>query len=446
MTTRNERYTIMIETEQNFSGAELSPDHIDAAQTKNGDNVVGFTTNQFSLPKGYYRSVYFIGANLSIGLGLFSGVAGYGLTAPVLSLINKELGPSKDIIWVAFIYSLLLAVGFTLFGRFTDIFGRRWCCIGGACFGLLGSILGATANSIGQLIAGAAFIGIGASTQMSYNITTGELVPMKYRFLANSIMFVFCIPGSGFGPAVATSFILKTRVGWRGIYYLLISTNGASLVGIVAFYFPPTFKMKHHDASLWTLIKNMDYGGVFLYTAGLLLLLMGLSWGDTLHPWKSAAVIAPIVVGILCLVALGFYEVYMPLEEPLVPPHLFKNIPWVASIVLLGLSAGVYYAFAIVWPQMVSILYANGDLMYVGVASCAHGSCIILGQMTAGVCAKPLGRVNYQAFLTYLIGGILLCCKYPMICKIVLNDLVHNSLSNCVMSHTNSRRYRNHQP
>lgn len=235
---------------------------------------------------------------------------------------------------------------------------------------------------------------------------------MKYRFAANSLLFIFCIPASGLAPAVSNAMILKTSVGWRGLYYILIAANGASLICWFLFYHPPTFHMKHRDASVLLFIRNLDYGGIFLYTAGLLLLLLGLSWGGSIHPWKSAAVIAPIVIGALLLVALGLYETYMPLKEPLIPVHLFKNGPWVASITLLGLGAGVYYAFALVWPTMVAVEYSHGDALYGGLVSSVHGCAIIAGQMTGGILAKPLGHVKITCFVTCVLGGILLCCEF----------------------------------
>ncbi|CAK7210126.1 hypothetical protein SBRCBS47491_000665 [Sporothrix bragantina] len=54
--------------------------------------------------------------------------------------------------------------------------------------------------------------------------------------------------------------------------------------------------------------------------------LIAYAWGGGQYPWKSAGVIVPLVVGFACLVALGFWEVYMPLKYPILPPHLF--IQW----------------------------------------------------------------------------------------------------------------------
>ena len=89
------------------------------------DDVVlhGFQTDQTSLPKGYYRSPFFVGTMFATGLGLSAGVGGYALAAPELSVINADIGPDANVTWVSLVYTLTLAVGLLLVGRLSDLFG-----------------------------------------------------------------------------------------------------------------------------------------------------------------------------------------------------------------------------------------------------------------------------------------------------------------------------------
>lgn len=66
----------------------------------------------------------------------------------------------------------------------------------------------------------------------------------------------------------------------------------------------------------------------------------------------------------LCLFVL--WEIYVPLREPLIPMHLFRSGKWVSSVVLLGLGAGVYYAFAIILPIQALVLYGDKGFIHVG--------------------------------------------------------------------------------
>jgi hypothetical protein len=290
----------------------------------------------------------------------------------------------------------------------------------------------ATAQDINSLIGGTAIIGISAATQLSYYYVMGELVPMKYRLAGNAFCYLFTIPGSGIAPAVAHAFILyHPDVSWRGCYYILIAVNSLALLCWVLFYHPPTFRMKHGDDEMITYVKKFDYVGTVFYTGGLvrshadcyvfylqstdetkLILLMGLNWGGSVWPWASAHVIATIVVGFVALCLFVLWESYAKLTEPLVPMHLFKNGPWNAATLVSGLGASIYYAFAIVWPQMVTVLYSDdGSPMDGPWLSSIVGMCIIVGEIVGGFSAKSIGHIKYQTSSSLLIGGIFFACK-----------------------------------
>lgn len=129
-----------------------------------------------------------------------------------------------------------------------------------------------------------------------------------------------------------------------------------------------------------------------------------------MYPWKSAAVISAIIVGFVVMVIFVLYEIYAPIKEPLIPMHLFLNGRWVAAVVLLGLGAGVYYAFSIVWPAQASVLYGNGDAMRVGYMSTIVGLGIVSGQIVAGFLATRIGKTRYQCMVVFIVGGIFLGC------------------------------------
>lgn len=62
---------------------------------------------------------------LATGLGLVSGNGAFGLAAPNMAIINADIGPDANIIWVSLLYTLTLAVSLILVGRLSDLFGRR---------------------------------------------------------------------------------------------------------------------------------------------------------------------------------------------------------------------------------------------------------------------------------------------------------------------------------
>jgi hypothetical protein len=119
----------------------------------------------------------------------------------------------------------------------------------------------------------------------------------------------------------------------------MIIINFISGALFFCFYFPPTFHEKFRDRTPMQQLKKFDYIGTFLFVGGFIIFLLGLSWGGSVYPWKSAHVIATMITGGITVIAFGLWETYAKLEEPLLPMHLFKNFAWVTACILLGLGA-----------------------------------------------------------------------------------------------------------
>lgn len=128
-------------------------------------------------------------------------------------------------------------------------------------------------------------------------------------------------------PLIAWVIIRDTQ-NWRVCYYVMIGFQALNFAFLFFFYNPPKFKdiQAGHGKSKTQILKDFDYLGLFLFIAGCTLFIVGLSWGGSLYPWNSAAAISPIVIGLLFLIGLGFYEAYANLKEPLFPPRLFKAV------------------------------------------------------------------------------------------------------------------------
>ena len=327
------------------------------------------------------------------------------MAAPILGVINADIGPDPNYVWIALGYTVPLAVGLTLVGRLSDLFGRRWFFILGSFLSLIGCIVCATAKSVPSVIGGTVLIGIAASSQLSVIFVVDELVPMKYRFITSAYIYVWVLPFNGMAAGIAYAFVVSP-VGWRGCYYVMIAVNALSVTCWFLFYHPPTFHMKHQDKTKMQVLKDFDFVGLVLFTGGFLIFLFGLSWGGSVYPWKSAHVIATIVIGAITLVIFGVWETRANLVEPLIPIHLFRNGRWVAMVVLIGISCSVYYAFSVVFPQLVFALYTT-DQVKGGFLCCVLSMGTNLGQISTFI-AGNIGKQRIQFIGAMIIGGALL--------------------------------------
>lgn len=235
-------------------------------------------------------------------------------------------------------------------------------------------VIACTAHNIPVLIVGSAFIGIGAGVQLSFGVAVGELIPNKYRGLGISSIFVSALPVTAFGPVIIRALILHTAAGWRWSFYI----NVILLTIVVAlFYFcyhPPTYEMLHaRGAQRVPRWKMVDVVGVVLFTAGLLVFLLGLSWGGGIYPWKSAKVIGFIVGGAALLILLVVWEIYGAGAYPLIPMKFFQNRQYMGVVITAAVGSMVYYSLLVLWPVQITVLY-DTDIMAVGWKSCV-GAC-----------------------------------------------------------------------
>ncbi|KAJ0167262.1 putative MFS-type transporter C16A3.17c [Colletotrichum tanaceti] len=357
------------------------------------------------LPPGYYYSPRFLGAMAGFCLSSTSAYLFLILPTNVLTFINADIGPSPYISWVNIARTLSLSFTYTVLGRLSDLFGRRWFFIGGNVVAFFGVVVCAVARNVETLIVGAAVYGLGETVQLSFNVAVGELVPNKYRPVALSLIFLTNAPVSAFGPFIARGFVKNPILGWRWCFYLNIITVGLAIVLLYLFYHPPTFELFHARKTKRQLLKELDYIGIFLWAAGLTLLLLGVSWGGVLFPWGSPAVISSLAMGIALLVALFCWEAFADLRYPAIPVQFFSNRGFMSLVCCATVATMFYYSAVLLWPQQVQALYTT-DITYGGWLSSTVASSTALGQVCAGGIIKWGGNVRYWIiFATFAMVG-----------------------------------------
>ncbi|RVX70509.1 hypothetical protein B0A52_05160 [Exophiala mesophila] len=285
------------------------------------------------------------------------------IPAVSISYINADLGPSPSASWINITWTLGAAIMVSIGGRLSDIFGRRHFMLCGGIISFLGTIVGATGQSIGQMIGAGVMFGIGSGFQEMGFACIMEFIPNKYRLTALGLYgtsAIMCL----FSPLIAYAFIAHTAIGWRGAYWFMCGFHAFGLVCMFLWYKPPSFETKHKNDSVskWKLVAEMDYVGLFLFTAGCVLFLVGLNFGGRQYPWKHAAVIAPIIVGFSLLVLLFFWIFYADLKYPFLPPKLFRQWRGYNVLVIVGFCCGMlYYSMQVIWPRQSSLLYVPAN-------------------------------------------------------------------------------------
>lgn len=315
----------------------------------------------------------------------------------ILTYVNADLGPDIRYTWITISWNLGGAMFVTVGGRLSDIFGRRWFFITGGCILIIGAIVSATGQSIGQMIAGGALFGAGSGfLEMAFGAVQ-EIVPAKHRMICIGIFDAGSIIAQ-LMPLTAWG-IIKTTGNWRIAYYMMIGFQTLTVLMLFFFYHPPSFDVKHRNdgKTRMQMIKEMDFLGIFLFISGCTLFIVGLSWGGTLHPWKSGKTLGPIIVGFLTLVGLGFYEAFADLKAPLMPRRLFKQTRrFTIPMVVMAVSGMQYYSNGTLWPRLSQLLYASDE-----VSKGLYAEVLPLGTIFGGIWimfSKKIGHQRWQIF------------------------------------------------
>lgn len=200
---------------------------------------------------------------------------------------------------------LMQSVLSPIIGRLSDVLDRKWLVSIPPLIALVGAIVSATAQSMSTLIGGGILIGVTLSTIGIVQAIPSEVLPLKYRAVANGAGFI----GSGIGGIVGTLGAGKvtslSASGWRNIFWIQAGLHGATCVGLILLYHPP----RHSDyprLSIKQFIRAIDPVGSMLFMAGATLTLLSLDWVSS-YAWSDPHVVAPLCIGLGLLVAFAIY-------------------------------------------------------------------------------------------------------------------------------------------
>lgn len=371
----------------------------DSLQRKN------FFSDAGKLEQSYWRSPRLCGSLIAALLLANSLFISFGMPINLLTVINADIGPSSDIYLVTLIFNIFLGTLHLLCGRLSDILGRRYFLLGGMLLSVVGSIVCATAKNVNVVIGGSVLTGTGAAAALMYPIIIHEVLPNKYRHWGHAAVTLSVLPTLGFGSAIARTFVARTTLSWRGAYWLNVAVAGAAFVLFATCYFPPDFDMINSELTKLQEVKEFDYGGFFLYLSGLLLVTLGFSWSSSTYPWKSAEVISTLVVGTLLMVAFAFYEIHVPLKQPLFPIRLIK-IRNIWTCLLIGSTMQmVWFALNVFWPIQLTVLYTT-DQTEIGLLSSLNGIGLVLGELFAAPFFRRFGFIKIQLVVAGAITAI----------------------------------------
>jgi EmrB/QacA subfamily drug resistance transporter len=248
----------------------------------------------------------------SLMLGMFLASLDQTIVATALPTIVGELGGVTHLSWVVTAYMLTSTASAPLYGKLSDLYGRKIVFQAAILIFLVGSMLSGLSQTMGQLIAFRAVQGVGAGGLMVMALTIiGDILSPRERGRYQGYMgSVFALSAVS-GPLIGGFFV--DNVGWRWVFYVNMP------IGLVAMVFTARYlKLPRRRRE-----RKVDYLGAVLLVAGVSAALLVTVWGGAEHPWSSPVIVGLAIAAVTLLVLFVLQE--RRAEEPILPLRLFRD-------------------------------------------------------------------------------------------------------------------------
>ncbi len=322
------------------------------------------------------------------------------IVATALPQIVSDLGGFDQLSWVVTAYLIASTVTIPLYGKLSDLYGRRRLMAASIVLFVAGSLLCAIAGSMTELVLARALQGLGAGGLIPLSqAAIADLFPPRERGRYLGFIGAMWAVAAVAGPLLGGT--LTDHASWRWIFWINLPL-GALALAVVLRNMPAAGERRHHA---------IDWTGGAVLSVGATALLLACAWGGTTYPWASAPVVLTGLGGV-ALVAL-FVAVERRAAEPLLPLHLFriKDLT-VATLGCLVIGAVLFGVTVYVPVYVQSVL---------GASATASGVILMPMALTWVVVVFFVGQLitrtgRYKVFP--LAGSVLVLCGLGVLTQV----------------------------
>jgi len=288
--------------------------------------------------------------------GLMTGMLLAALDQTIVSTALKSIVEDFDGLnhytWVVTAYLLTSTASTPLYGKISDIYGRRPVFQFAIITFLIGSFAAGASQNMAQLIATRAVQGLGAGGLMALTfVIIGDIVPPRergrYQGYFGAVWGLSSVAGPLLGGFFSDHATILGITGWRWIFYINVPFGIAALAITSAVLHIPKVKREH----------KIDYLGALLMVAAVCTSLLALSIYGPQNGWSDSRTITYFVIGIILTILFLQWE--KRAVEPILPLHLFKNHTFsLTSALGFIIGAGMFGAIVML-PLYLQVVKGN---------------------------------------------------------------------------------------
>jgi EmrB/QacA subfamily drug resistance transporter len=333
-------------------------------------------------------------------LGLLLASLDQTIVSTAMPTIVGEFGGLDKFVWVFSAYLIANVVSMPIFGKLSDMYGRKGFFLLGLVVFMIGSALCGTSTSMFQLIIYRAIQGIGGGALMPITFTiVFDLFPPEKRGKMQGLFGAVFGISSVLGPLAGAYF--TDYVNWKWIFYINLPLGVVSLLLIALFY---------HAAHPNNPNQKIDWLGTATFAASVLCLMFGLELGGKEFAWHSVQSYS-LFSGFVVLLAL-FLWIETKVSDPVVPLKLFRNKLFASSM-----GTSLFYGAILMSAASYIPLFIQG--VYQGSASSAGQ---VLTPMMLGVVVSSAVGGSFISKTSYR-NILLISCALLLIATSLLSTL-----------------------
>ena len=325
----------------------------------------------------------------AVMIGIFLAALDQTVVGTALPTIITDLGGNELYTWAFTAYLLTSTISGPLYGKLSDLFGRRPIFLFGIGVFMVGSLLAGLSQEMWQLVVarGVQGLGAGALFPIALAVIADLFAPSergRYQGLFGAVFGLSVL----IGPAIGG--LITDMVGWPFVFFINLP------VGAFVFFMVWRYLPLYHLAGER---PKIDYLGAALFTAALVPILVGLTNKGSAE-WADPFVGGLIGLGALILILFVVVEWRSP--EPIVPLDLFRNRSFTVSVAAIFLAAFGFFATVLFLPRWFQVV-AGSSATVSGYQMLPLLGGLIISAVVSGQIVSRTGRYRILIFSALVV-------------------------------------------